>query len=430
LAPEHVNDIHTFLADSHHAFTYLADAAAATLDPTSDIDSGSFIEAIQNTENAIETAVEGVVEAEAEVAAKSGWWAAYLALFKSALNFVHDGVDGPLRSVGITQTWGVSIAIFTATVRSLLIPLSLQQSKSSEYIKALKPQMQQIKEKFKDNKDQQNRAIGKLYEDADQNPLSGCLVSLVQLPIFLGLYRGVRLLASDGNLDEPFLWIPSLEGPVTAPDYRGLDWLTTGWVDGVPQLGWETTLAFLIMPVILVLGQSLSMNILTPSIDDDMEQEEKEQMEKSQVVLKFLPLLIGFFSLQVPAALTIYLFTSNGFTLSQSLAVRAYYKANPPEIELPDYWDALDNVDDMSADEKRAAAKAGISVGPSFDDMKDESKFHVVVKRTPLRENSAAWQKVDTLEIPTAFAAWVGGDGQDADAGEKVPDVNLTAAQA
>jgi hypothetical protein len=49
----------------------------------------------------------------------------------------------------------------------------------------------------------------------------------------------------------------SLEGPMTAPTYRGMEWLTQGWVDGVPSLGWETTLAFLIMPVLLlVLGQS------------------------------------------------------------------------------------------------------------------------------------------------------------------------------
>lgn len=237
--------------------------------------------------------------------------------------------------------------------------------------------MTEIREKFKDNKDAQNRAIGKLYEDANQNPLAGCLVSLAQLPIFLGLYRGVRLLAIDGELDEPFLFIPSLQGPVSAEsDYRGLDWLLQGWhaMPGggfEPSLGWETTLAFLVMPVVLVLGQSLSMKVLTPQVDDSMGQEEREQMEKSQVILKFLPLLIGFFSLQVPAGLTIYWFTSNFFTLAQSLAVRAYYKANPPKIELPDYWDALEDLDNMTPEDKRKAAEAGISVGPKWEDLLD-----------------------------------------------------------
>jgi len=154
--------------------------------------------------------------AAAGAAADSGWWADYLEIFKKTLSAVHDTVDGPLRSVGWTQTWGVSIAIFTVGVRSLLIPLSIQQNKSTEYMKALKPYISDIKKKFKDNDSAKNQAIGKLYQDADQNPLSGCLTSLVQLPVLLGLYRGIRLLAQDGDLNEPFLWIPSLEGPVTA----------------------------------------------------------------------------------------------------------------------------------------------------------------------------------------------------------------------
>jgi YidC/Oxa1 family membrane protein insertase len=264
--------------------------------------------------------------------------------------------------------------------------------------------MTEIKEKFKENPEAQNRAIGKLYEDANQNPLSGCLLSLVQIPIFLGLYRGVRLLALDGVLEEPFLWIPSLEGPVTAEsDYRGLDWLTQGWMDGVPPLGWETTIAFCIMPVILVLGQSLTMSALQPPVDENASPEEREQLEKTQGILKFLPLMIGFFSLQVPAGLTIYWFTSNLFTLTQSLVVKKYYQANPPKIELPEYWDTLDKqMDEMSVEEKKKAAAAGIAVGPKFEDLVVNSNFHPVVIRKPLREG-----KVGGDKIPTELQAWV-----------------------
>lgn len=257
-------------------------------------------------------------------------------------------------------------------LRSLLIPLSIQQNKGMEYQKALKPYMKDIKEKFKDNKDAQNRAMAKLFEDANQNPLSGCFLSLAQLPVLLGLYRGIRNLAQDGVLKEPFLWIPSLEGPVSPPDFNGLDWLTAGWetINGIPtpQLGWETTLAFLIMPVVLVLGQSITMNVMSPPVDaENMTPEEANAAESTKGVLKFLPLLIGYFSLQVPAGLTIYWFTTNLFTLSQSLAIKAYYRANPPVIDLPEFWSSLDkDLDSMSPDEKRAAAEAGINMAPAF----------------------------------------------------------------
>mmetsp|Transcript_47756 Transcript_47756/g.53207 ORF Transcript_47756/g.53207 Transcript_47756/m.53207 type:complete len:564 (+) Transcript_47756:237-1928(+) len=416
--------------------------------------------------NAIQQA-ETAVESFEQLAQEEGWWNAYLNIFKTTIDVVHNTIDGPIHKYTGWQggTWGFSIAIFTAGVRSLLVPLSIQQSKSTEFNKALQPYVVKINARFKDNEERKNQAVGKLYEDSKQNPLSGCLLSIVQLPIILGLYRGVRLLALDGKLDESFLWIPSLEGPVTAAqDYRGLDWLTQGWqtIDGIPtpSLGWETTLAFCIMPAILVLGQKLTMQVLTPpdttatSMDEDgnpqetddselseKELEAKEQTDRTKVILQFLPLLIGFFSLQVPAALTIYWFTSNGFTLTQALLVRKYYEANPPEIKLPEYWDALsDDEEKMTAAQSRAAAKAGITKGPTLEDWIVNAQFHTVVDRTPgsLRETSPAWARIQSayqsavdidtksgnteamqLVVPTEFQAWVA-----ASAAEESAEVN------
>ncbi len=311
-------------------------------------------------------------------------------------------------------------------MRTALLPLSVQQTKSSEYIKALKPYQDEIKEKFKDNKDMLNRATAKLFEDANANPLAGCLISILQLPILIGLYRSISLLARDGELQEPFLWIPSLEGPVSAAnDYRGMEWLTEGWVNNTPSLGWEATLAFLVMPIILVLGQSLTMSVLTPETDTSkMSEEEKEQTEKSGAVLKFLPLLIGFFSLQVPAGLTIYWFTSNLYSLSQSLIIRKYYEANPPDIELPDYWDALDDVASMSPEEQRKAAEAGMAVGPKWQDVLDEANFHYVVERNPLKENSAAWERAqkEKIDISPELLAWVNAEIESINQGAKSSD--------
>lgn len=346
---------------------------------------------------------------------EEGWWDQYLNLYKSLLLFVHTTIDTPLRSGGWDQTWGIAIASFTALVRTALLPLSIQQTKSAEYIKALKPYQDEIKEKFKDDKEMLNRATAKLFEDANANPLAGCLISILQLPILIGLYRSITLLAKEGLLEEPFLWIPSLEGPVTAAnDYRGMQWLTEGWVDNHPSMGWEATLAFLVMPIILVIGQSVTMSVLTPGVDTEkMTQDEKEQTEKTQGFLKFLPLMIGYFSLQVPAGLTIYWFTSNIYSLAQSLTIRKYYEANPPEIDLPDYWDALDDVASMSPEEQRKAAEAGMAVGPKWQDILDEAKFHYRVERKGMRENSEAWKTV----LAMTAVGTVGGADDGTDAG-------------
>eukprot|EP00533_Pseudo-nitzschia_delicatissima_P011965 CAMPEP_0197266274 /NCGR_PEP_ID=MMETSP1432-20130617/2904_1 /TAXON_ID=44447 /ORGANISM="Pseudo-nitzschia delicatissima, Strain UNC1205" /LENGTH=475 /DNA_ID=CAMNT_0042731123 /DNA_START=202 /DNA_END=1629 /DNA_ORIENTATION=- len=397
----HVHALHGFL--QHHTSMLLSDASVATADMDP-------MEALEKFE-----------AAEAAVVADEGWWKAYLNVFKATLDLIHSKVDGPIHKLGWEGgTWGFSIAIFTAGVRSLLIPLSFQQTKATEMQKALKPYMDEINAKFKDNENRKNQLVGKLYEDADQNPLSGCFLSLLQLPLILGLYRGVRLLALDGKLDESFLWIPSLQGPVTAEtDYRGMDWLMQGWeqIDGTwtPQLGWETTLAFCVMPVLLVLGQKLTMEALQPPEADEssMDEEAKKSMETTKTVLKFLPLLIGFFSLQVPAALTIYWFTSNFFTLSQALIVRKYYEQNPPEINLPEYWDALgEDENEMTPEERRAAAKAGIAKGPTIEDWIANAKFHTLVERESLnfRQSFEAWKEANAdskLVVPAEFQAWV-----------------------
>jgi len=350
----------------------------------------------------------------ASASSDEGWWNAYLNIFKSGLLLTHDLIDEPLKSIGIQQTWGLSIALFTAGVRASLVPVSVQQVKNAEFMKALKPMQAEIKEKYKDNKDMQNRYFLKLNEDAKVNPLSGCLFSLLQTPVFIGLYRSVTNLAMEARLDEPFLWIPSLAGPVSPPAYRGIDWLTTGWhidPNGIlePQLGWETTLAFCAMPILLVLGQSLTMSLLTSPLDEKATTEEREAMEKSQGILKYLPLLIGYFSLQVPAGLTIYWLISNTFTVAQSVVVKAYYQKYPPKIELPDYWDALDSdKSSMSPEERRKAAEAGMNAGPKFSDMVDEARYHYVVLRTPARAGSHSWNMAQGKnEYPPELAEWV-----------------------
>jgi len=416
----HAHALQGFLREHH---LLLSDAAVA-LDPDAGVQT-----ALEQTEKAIEA----FEQAEQDIVQNEGWWKAYLNVFKTAIEFVHDKIDGPIHQYTPWEggTWGFSIALFTASVRACLVPLSIQQSKSTEMIKALKPYVDKINEKFKDNEERKNMAVGKLYEDTNQNPLSGCLFSLLQIPVFLGLYRGVRLLAMDGKLNEPFLWIPSLEGPVGPPDYRGLDWLTQGWTqnaDGFwqPQMGWETTLAFCVMPVVLVLGQRFTMETLTPpeaEPDPSKSQEELDKEDQTKTILKFLPLLIGFFSLQVPAGLTIYWFTSNGFTLSQALLVRKYYEANPPEIELPDYWDALDDTTktekEMTGEERRAAVKAGI-LGPTMEDWIDEAKFHTLVERKPLRKDSESWKKF-VKSLPSSEMAATSEDSAVAIPAEVIP---------
>jgi len=94
-------------------------------------------------------------------------------------------------------------------------------------------------------------------------------------------------------------------------------------VDGVPSLGWDDTIAFLILPVVLVLSQFLSMELMQPKTEDPAQQQ-------SNVILKILPIMIGWFALNVPAALSVYWITNNIITTATSLWIR-----NSMQVETP-----------------------------------------------------------------------------------------------
>lgn len=84
---------------------------------------------------------------------------------------------------------GLTIIVLTITIRALFSPLSLKTIKSQQSLKELAPKMEEIKQKFKDDKTAQSAAIMKLYKDNNVNPLAGCLPLLIQIPILIALYQ-------------------------------------------------------------------------------------------------------------------------------------------------------------------------------------------------------------------------------------------------
>jgi hypothetical protein len=93
-------------------------------------------------------------------------------------------------------------------------------------------------------------------------------------------------------------------------------------VDGVPALGWDDTKLFLIVPVVLVVSQYLSQALITPKNQDPSQQQ-------ANTILKVLPLMIGWFSLNVPAALGIYWVANNIITTAITMQIRSAFEASP-----------------------------------------------------------------------------------------------------
>ena len=113
-------------------------------------------------------------------------WAQAKALLLGLLQIIHNGIT----SVGISTNfaWGLAIIALTLLVRLLMHPLTAKQMASMQKMQKLKPQLDVLQEKYKDDKDRLNQETMALYKDNKVNPASGCLPLIIQLPIFILLY--------------------------------------------------------------------------------------------------------------------------------------------------------------------------------------------------------------------------------------------------
>jgi YidC/Oxa1 family membrane protein insertase len=112
----------------------------------------------------------------------------------------------------VIPNYGIAIIILTLITKILLFPLGTKSYKSMQQMKRLQPLIQEIREKYKDDKKKQNEETMALYRTYKINPLGGCLPMVVQIPVFFALYR---MLYSAIELRHApfFLWINDLSAP-------------------------------------------------------------------------------------------------------------------------------------------------------------------------------------------------------------------------
>jgi len=85
--------------------------------------------------------------------------------------------------------YGVAIILLTIVVRVVLLPLTLKQSKSMYEMQRIQPKIKQLQEKYKNDKQKLQEETLKFYQENKVNPFGGCLPMIIQMPIFIALYR-------------------------------------------------------------------------------------------------------------------------------------------------------------------------------------------------------------------------------------------------
>ncbi|KAH7296585.1 hypothetical protein KP509_26G029600 [Ceratopteris richardii] len=242
------------------------------------------------------------------------WLSGLTDVLESILKVLKDG----LQALHVPYSYGFAIILLTILVKAATFPLSKQQVESSLAMQNLAPKIKAIQQRYAGDQERIQLETARLYKQAGVNPLAGCLPTLATIPVWIGLYRALSNVANEGLLTEGFFWIPSLSGPTTIAARQsgsGISWLFP-FVDGAPPLGWGDTAAYLVLPLLLVISQYVSMQLMqTPQSNDPSQ-------KNTQAILKFLPLMIGYFSLSVPSGLSLYWLTNNILSTGQQLLLR------------------------------------------------------------------------------------------------------------
>lgn len=227
------------------------------------------------------------------------------------INFV------PLHSVGLAAI------LFTIIIKIIIFPLSQKAVKTQFAMKQIEPEINELKIKYKDNKQIQAEKTMLLYKEKGINPFAGVFSTLIQLPILLALYwvflKG-GLPTIDTNVIYPFIKIPS----VINMDFFGV----------------IVTEKSLIFAILVAVAQFLQMQITIPkSVKKDNDKNKKEpsfgdELAKSMnIQMKYvMPIIMFFIAKSFPLVVSLYLITSSLFAIGQELYVRHKYKSNNGQL--------------------------------------------------------------------------------------------------
>jgi len=210
--------------------------------------------------------------------------------------FIVDGLIWMLdQIVALTGSYGVAIILVTLLVRLALVPLTLKQTRSMAVMRELQPKLQELQNKYKDNPQELNNHMIKLYREHDINPLGGCLPLLIQLPI---IWAFLRALQSITPLPETVTFLGLWDLTLSAKDAAAM-----GAVQG---------LIYLLLPALAVLTTYLQTK-----------QTATDPSQKSMLVM--MPVMIGLFSYSFPTGLVLYWVISNAFSIVQQALISRKY---------------------------------------------------------------------------------------------------------
>jgi YidC/Oxa1 family membrane protein insertase len=218
-------------------------------------------------------------------------------LFQPFLNLLVAFYNLPLHDMG------VAIILLTVLVRGALWPLTHKSLHTQRAMMELQPKLNAIKVEFKDDKEKQGKAMMDLYKNEKVSPMASCLPLLLQLPLFIGLYRALAsgLASKSLNLLYPFVKNP---GTISVMAFGFLDL-------SKPSI----YLAVLAAVAQFFQAKMIQVQRPNPKLDGSKDEDMTAMMNKQ--MLYMMPAMTLFIGWKLPAGLTFYWLLTTLFMIIQ-----------------------------------------------------------------------------------------------------------------
>ncbi len=230
------------------------------------------------------------------------------------------GVIGPVFGQTSGLTWVLSIALLVIAMRLIMLPLFIKQMHTQRAMTALTPKIQELRKKYKGDKEKLNQETMKLYQEAGVNPLMGCLPVVLQMPLFFALFSVLRAIAE---------YVPH-----TTPKYN----LTTTFVQNVNKadiFGVKIKDTFLhgtslhvhiVVALVVLLSMATTYLTVRQSMKRGMMPTGSDSpMGQSQKLMAYVMPLFALTGLYWPFGLVLYWVMTNLWTLGQQYVLLRKY---------------------------------------------------------------------------------------------------------
>lgn len=237
-----------------------------------------------------------------------------------AISFVLVGFHQAFSALGLNPaggaSWALSIIGLTLVIRAALIPLFVKQIKSSRNMQLIQPKVKELQKKYGHDREKLAQETMKLYRESGTNPFASCLPILLQMPIFLALFRLLDKAAKDqtGNgvlTDEMAKQFGKAELFGTVP-------ISSSFMDNGGLVSVQILAAVLVVAMtattFLTQRQLMSKNMPSDALSGPYAQQQK-------MLLYVLPVVFAVGGIAFPIGVLLYWTTSNLWTMGQQFYV-------------------------------------------------------------------------------------------------------------